>query len=210
MSQQFSELEQNKLKDMLLVYEWGQKMMLTKMQILFDSLAYFQNNSPIEHIKHRIKGVSNIAEKLCRLNLELSAENAVKHLQDIAGIRIICSYAKDIFYLVDMIKSIPGTKLLAEKDYISKPKESGYRSFHLILEIEVFYSGMTERLPIEVQLRTAAMDFWASLEHKVRYKYKDHIPKQLNDELVSCADKIAELDDRMYLIHDIINLINQS
>jgi putative GTP pyrophosphokinase len=126
-----------------------------------------------------------------------------------AGIRIICSYAKDIYSLVDILKSLPDTKILSEKDYISNPKPSGYRSFHIIMEIPVYYSGKTEEIPVEVQIRTAAMDFWATLEHKVRYKYNEHIPQHLSDELSICADKIAELDDRMFLIHDIISLINQ-
>ena len=130
-------------------------------------------------------------------------------IPDIAGIRIICSYAKDIYYLVDILKSIPDTQVLIEKDYVNHPKQSGYRSYHIIMEVPVFYSEKTEVIPVEIQLRTAAMDFWATLEHKVRYKYKEHIPKHLSDELIICADKIAELDHRMFLIHDIISLINQ-
>jgi putative GTP pyrophosphokinase len=104
---------------------------------------------------------------------------------------------------------MPDAKVLKEKDYVGNPKPSGYRSYHLIMEIPVYYSGKTEAIPIEFQIRTNAMDFWATLEHKVRYKYKEHIPGHLCDELVLCADKIAELDDRMFLIHDIISLINQ-
>jgi putative GTP pyrophosphokinase len=202
--------EHSALKDTLLVYELGQKLLLTKMQIIFESLKHFQNNNPIEHIKARIKSPENIASKLNRLNLEITAENAKKHLTDIAGIRIICSYAKDIYYLADVLKSIPDTNVLTEKDYVSYPKQSGYRSFHVIMETPVFHSGKTEVIPVEVQLRTTAMDFWATLEHKVRYKYKEHIPKHLSDELSICAEKIAELDNRMYLIHDIISLINQN
>jgi putative GTP pyrophosphokinase len=112
--------------------------------------------------------------------------------------------------LADILKSIPDTNVLTEKDYVSYPKQSGYRSFHVIMETPVFNSGKTEVIPVEVQLRTTAMDFWATLEHKVRYKYNEHIPKHLSDELSICAEKIAELDNRMYLIHDIISLINQN
>ena len=209
MSVFFSDEELPKINDILLVYEWGQKLLMTRMQVIFDSLKHFQNNSPIEHIKARIKSPENIAKKLKNLNLEITAENARKVLTDIAGIRIICSYAKDIYDLVDILKSIPATNVLTEKDYISNPKKSGYRSFHLIMKTPVFYSGKTDIIPVEIQLRTAAMDFWATLEHKVRYKYNEHIPKHLSDELSICADKIAELDNRMFLIHDIISLINQ-
>jgi len=205
----FSDEENKKMQDLLLMYEWGQKLLMTKMQIIFDALNHFQNLYPIEHVKSRIKSIENIAKKLENLKLEITAENAAKHVKDIAGIRIICSYGKDIYHLAELIKTIPDTKVVAEKDYVSKPKDSGYRSFHLILDIPVFYSGKNEVIPVEIQLRTAAMDFWATLEHKVRYKYREHIPKHLCDELIICADKIAELDDRMYLIHEIISLINQ-
>ena len=205
----FSDEEYLKIKDILLVYEWGQKLLMTKMQVIFDSIKHFQNNSPIEHIKSRIKAPENIAIKLNNLNMDLTAENARNVLTDIAGIRIICSYAKDIYYLVDVLRSIPDTQILTEKDYVSNPKKSGYRSYHVIIEVPVFFSGKTEVIPVEIQLRTAAMDFWASLEHKVRYKYQEHIPKHLSDELIICAEKIAELDNRMFLIHDIISLINQ-
>jgi putative GTP pyrophosphokinase len=205
----FPDDEFPKIKNTILVYEWGQKLLMAKMQVLFDALQNFQNSSGIEHIKARIKSPQDIAKKLQTLNVEITAENAKKYITDIAGIRIICSYSKDIYYLVDIIKSIPDTQALREKDYICSPKQSGYRSFHLIMEIPVFYSGKNEVVPVEIQLRTAAMDFWATLEHKVRYKYKEHIPKHLNDELIICAEKIAELDERMFLIHDIISLINQ-
>lgn len=205
----FSEDEYVKMKNLLLVYEWGQKLLMTKLQVLIDALGNFQNSSPVEHLKTRIKSPQSIAQKLYKLNLEINADNAKAHLTDIAGIRIICSFAKDIYSLVDVLRSIPDTKILTEKDYIENPKPGGYRSYHVIMEIPVFYSGKTEEIPVEVQIRTAAMDFWATLEHKVRYKYKEQIPKHLSDELVICADKIAELDNRMFLIHDIISLINQ-
>ena len=209
MQARFSDEEFAKLKKILIVYEWGLKILLTKMQIIYEDLANSRNASPIEHFKGRIKAPESIAEKLLGLGLEITAENARKRLSDIAGIRIICSFAKDIYSMVDILKSMPDANVRREKDYVSNPKPSGYRSFHLIIEIPVFYSGKTEGIPVEIQIRTAAMDFWATLEHKVRYKYKEHIPQHLKDELVTCADKISELDDRMFLIHDIISLINQ-
>ncbi|MCL2092678.1 MAG: GTP pyrophosphokinase family protein [Treponema sp.] len=184
-------------------------LLLSKMQVIFDSLKHFQHSNPIEKISSRVKAPENIEKKLLNLGYEASPENARKYLTDIAGIRIICSYAKDIYHLADLIRSIPDIQVTIEKDYISSPKPSGYRSYHMIIEIPVYYSSKTEVVPVEVQLRTAAMDFWASLEHRVRYKYQEHIPKHLSDELVICADKIADLDKRMFLIHDIISLINQ-
>ena len=205
----FSDDEFMKLKKILLVYEWGLKTLLTKMQILCEDLSNLRGISPIEHFKGRLKPPESIAGKLHKLNMEITADNAREHLRDIAGIRLICAFAKDVFYLVDILKSMPDIKVLKEKDYVGNPKPSGYRSYHLIVETAVFCSGKTEAIPVEIQIRTAAMDFWASLEHKVKYKYNEHIPQHLKDELVICANKISELDDRMFLIHDIISLINQ-
>ena len=144
------------------------------------------------------------------MELERTAANAREHVQDIAGIRIICAYARDIYYLVDILKSLPDVKTLDEEDYVSNPKPSGYRSFHLTLEVPVYYSGKTEGVPIEVQVRTSAMDFWATLEHKVRYKYKGRVPQDICDELVACAEKTDDLDNRMYLINEIISSANQA
>jgi putative GTP pyrophosphokinase len=209
MTVRFTDEEFVQLKDLLLVYEWGQRILLTKLNIVNEDLKHFQDNSPIEYIKGRIKTPTSIAEKLQRLNVDITAESAKNTLKDIAGVRIICPFAKDIYYLVDILKAMPEVNVIDEKDYVSNPKPSGYRSYHVIIEIPVFYQGKTENVPVEVQIRTEAMNFWSTLEHKARYKYKDHIPRHLSDELIVCAEKIAELDDRMFLIHDIITLINQ-
>jgi len=209
MSIRFSSEEFIKLKNLLFIYEWGQKTLLTKLSIMQDDFKNFQETSPIEYVKGRIKSPESIAEKLHKLNVEITAENVSKYLKDVAGVRIICSYAKDIHYLVGLLRAMPDVNILDEKDYVSKPKPSGYRSYHVIVEIPVFFSGKTKYVTVEVQLRTEAMNFWSTLEHKVRYKYQDHIPQHLCDELVVCADKIAELDNRMFLIHEIISLINE-
>jgi len=209
MSIRFSEEEFAKLKDLLLIYEWGQRTLLTKLNIMHDDFKNFQESNPIEYIRGRMKSPESIAQKLHKLNLEITAENAKKHLNDVAGVRIICPFAKDIHHLIDIIRVMPGVNILEERDYVSKPKPSGYRSYHLILEVPVFCSGKIENVVIEVQIRTEAMNFWSTLEHKARYKYRDHVPEHLGDELVVCADKIAELDQRMFLIHEIISLINQ-
>ncbi|MCL2367821.1 MAG: GTP pyrophosphokinase family protein [Oscillospiraceae bacterium] len=209
MSIRFSQEEFALLKDQLLIYEWGQRTLLTKLNIMQEDFKNFQESNPIEYIKGRIKSPESIAAKLHKLNLEITAENVKNHLKDVAGIRIICPFAKDIHYLIGLLRTMPDVNILDEKDYVSNPKPSGYRSYHVILEIPVFYSGQTEHVVIELQIRTEAMNFWSTLEHKARYKYQDHIPQHLCDELVLCADKIAELDNRMFLIHEIISLINQ-
>ena len=209
MSVRFSLEEFAELKNLLIVYEWGQRTLLTKLNIMCEDFKNFQENNPIENIKGRIKSPESIAQKLHKMNVAITANNAQKYLKDIAGIRIICSYAKDIYHLVDLLRSMPDVNILDEKDYVGTPKPSGYRSYHVIMETPVFYSGKTEDITVEVQIRTEAMNFWSTLEHKARYKYQEHIPQHLCDELVICADKIAELDNRMYLIHEIISLINQ-
>jgi len=209
MSVRFSDEEYPKLKNMLLVYEWGQRTLLTKLSIIREDLLNYGDNNPIENIKGRIKSPDSIARKLHGKGIEITAGNAKKHLRDIAGVRIICPFSKDIYYLMDLLRAMRDTNILSEKDYVTNPKPSGYRSYHVIMEIPVFYSGKTESVPVELQIRTEAMNFWATLEHKAKYKYKEHVPQHLSDELVICADKIAELDHRMFLIHDIITLINQ-
>ena len=209
MSVRFSEEEFARLKSLLVAYEWGQRTLLTRLDIMHEDFRTFQENNPIEHIRGRIKSPESIAQKLHKLNLDITADNAKKYIKDIAGIRIICPFARDIYYLIGILRSMPDINILEEKDYVGSPKQSGYRSYHVIMEIPVFYSGKTELITIEVQIRTEAMNFWATLEHKARYKYMEHIPNHLCDELVVCADKIAELDERMFLIHEIISLINQ-
>jgi len=210
MSVRFSDEEFAKLKNLMLIYEWGQRVLLTKLNIIHEDLRAFQGSNPIEHIKGRIKSPESIAQKLLKLNVDITAQSAKENLKDVAGIRIICPFAKDIYYLAGLLRAIPDVNILEEKDYVSNPKPSGYRSYHVIMEVPVFYSGQNELIPVELQIRTEAMNFWASLEHKVRYKYNEHIPQHLCDELVACANKISELDERMFLIHEIISLINQN
>jgi len=209
MSERFGGEESLRLKKLLLVYEWGQRTLLTKLSIIHEDLVNSGDSSPIESVKSRIKSPDSIARKLRGKGLDVTADNAKKHLRDIAGVRVICPFSKDIYYLVDLLRGMSGTSILREKDYVTSPKPSGYRSFHVIMEVPVFYSGRTENVPVELQIRTEAMNFWATLEHKAKYKYNEHVPRHLSDELVICADKIAELDKRMFLIHEIIALINQ-
>ncbi|MCL2401552.1 MAG: GTP pyrophosphokinase family protein [Oscillospiraceae bacterium] len=209
MSVRFSVEEFAKLKKLLPVYEWGLRTLLTKLNIIHEDLKDFQDNHSIEYIRSRMKAPESIAQKLYEMNVDITTDNAKKYLRDIAGLRIICPFAKDIYFLADLLKSMPAVNILEEKDYVSNPKPSGYRSYHLILELPVFFSGKTEYITVEIQIRTEAMNFWATLEHKARYKYREHIPKHLSDELIVIADKIAALDDRMFKIHEIISLINQ-
>ncbi|MCL2856929.1 MAG: GTP pyrophosphokinase family protein [Oscillospiraceae bacterium] len=204
----FNEVEFEQVKALSLVYEWAHRTLMTKLNIISEDLAS-SGNSPIESIHGRMKSLTSIAGKLAKMGVPLTAENAKIHLRDIGGIRIICHFSQDIHYIISLLRQMPSVKILDEKDYITKPKPSGYRSYHVIMEVPIFYSGKTESIPVEIQLRTQAMNFWASLEHKARYKYQDHVPAHLSDELVAIAEKIDKLDRRMATIHEIITLINQ-
>jgi putative GTP pyrophosphokinase len=209
MSIRFSNEEFEKLKKLLSVYDWGLRTLMTKLNIIHEDLRNYQNNSAIDFIHSRIKAPESIAQKLYELKLDITAENAGEYVRDIAGVRIICPFAKDIYFLADLIRSMPGVDIVEEKDYIGKPKSSGYRSYHIILKIPIFFSGKTEDVTVEIQIRTEAMNFWATLEHRARYKFREHIPRHLSDELAVIAGKIAELDHRMFTIHEIISLINE-
>jgi len=205
----FDDVEFEKLKNLLHIYEWGLRTLKTKMHIVDEDLKNFQHRDAIDYIASRIKTPQSIAGKLHNLGAPLTAEAASENLFDIAGMRILCPFLDDIHFLVNIIRNMPDINILSEKDYITNPKPSGYRSYHIILEVPVFFNGKAERVKVEVQIRTEAMNFWSTLEHKVRYKYKGDIPKHLSDELAEIAGKIDELDNRMHLIHEIISLINE-
>jgi len=205
----FSDEEFIKLKDVLLVYEWAKRTLLTKLDILNESLKQFQQKQAIEQIKGRLKSPESIARKLNRLNHEITSDNAIAYLKDIAGVRIICPFAKDIYYLVELLRTMPELTVLEEKDYVSNPKPSGYRSYHIIIEVPVFYCEKTTNIPVEIQIRTEAMNFWSTLEHRAKYQYAGKIPTHLSDALVMCANQTAELDERMFLIHEIVSSINK-
>ena len=202
MNARFNDDEFAKLKKILMIYEWGQRTLLTKLEIIQEDQRLHQNNSPIEHIMHRIKTPESIARKLHALKKGVTAKCAREHLRDIAGIRIICPFARDIAIMVDILRAMPETHITQEKDYVTNPKPSGYRGYHVIMEVPVFYSGHTEDVAVEVQIRTEAMNFWATLEHNARYKFDKDIPERLRNSLVACAEQTAELDAKMFSIHD--------
>lgn len=195
-----------KLKEHLIIYKCALLNFATRIDILIEDFSSFHVYNPIDHVKSRIKSPESIAHKLNRQGFDMTAENAIKNLTDIAGVRCICYYTKDIFFMADVLKRQPDFQVRSEKDYVTRPKPSGYRSLHLILDVPIHMADKSETLPIEVQIRTQAMDFWASLEHKVKYKYRDRMPDHLSKELVDCAQKIADLDERMYLIQEIVDM----
>lgn len=182
------------------LYEFAIEEVATKLRILTEEFKIFHSVSPVEHIKTRVKEPRSIVTKLKKKGIEPTPENAMKHLHDIAGVRIVCSFTSDIYKIYDMLTKQDDIKLLASKDYIENPKESGYQSLHMIIAIPVFLSDGPVEVKVEIQLRTIAMDFWASLEHKLKYKYYDSAPKHISNELRECADIINDLDSRMLRI----------
>ena len=174
----------------------------TKLEILDDEFQMKHKRNPIHHMQTRMKSIQSMMEKLQRKHESVSIASAVTNLTDIAGVRVICSYIQDIYTVADLLTSQDDVKVLRVRDYIKDPKPNGYRSLHLVLEIPVFLSEGRILVPVEVQIRTIAMDFWASLEHSLRYKAEGQVTEEVSQELLQTASDIAALDQRMQLIHD--------
>lgn len=191
-------------KTIMFLYNAALKEVETKLEILNDEFQHVHQYNPIEHIKTRIKTPESIVKKLKRYGYETSVENMIKHINDIAGVRLICSFTSDIYRLAAMIGNQSDLKVVSIKDYIKNPKESGYKSFHMLLSVPVFLSDSVVETKVEVQIRTIAMDFWASLEHKIYYKFEGHAPAYISHELRECADMIADLDDKMLSLNEAI------
>jgi putative GTP pyrophosphokinase len=189
----------------LLIYKFALDEVQTKLNILNEEFMVIHKRSPIEHIKSRVKTVESITEKLTRRGYDVSIENAEEYLNDIAGIRVVCSFYSDIYTIYDLLRKQSDIHIIEVKDYIKNPKTNGYRSLHLIIEIPVYLSYGLRRVRVEVQIRTIAMDFWASLEHKIYYKFNKSIPSEIIGELKECADMVNYLDDRLLRINEKVN-----
>ena len=191
-------------KTIMFLYNAALKEVETKLEILNNEFQHVHQYNPIEHIKTRIKTPESIVKKLKRYGYETSVENMIKYINDIAGVRLICSFTSDIYRLASMIGNQSDLKVLSIKDYIRNPKESGYKSFHMLLSVPVFLSDSVVETKVEVQIRTIAMDFWASLEHKIYYKFEGRAPEYISEDLKACADMVSELDDKMLSLNDAI------
>jgi len=181
----------------------------TKLRVLDEEFSVRADRNPIQTIKSRIKKPISIIEKLQSRGLEVTVENMRDKLTDIAGVRVICSFVEDIYMLSDLLLSQDDIKIVEIKDYIKNPKPNGYRSLHLILEVPIFLSEEKKHMVVEVQFRTIAMDFWASLEHQLKYKKKIENPERIAIELKKCADVITEVDMRMQDIRYMIDEVEQ-
>ncbi len=188
-------------QQLMLLYEGGIKQITTKLDILNREHRVRGMRTPIETVKSRLKTPKSIAQKLSRRGIALSIDSIVDNLNDVAGVRVICPYISDIYSVRDMLLSQADIRLYQEKDYIKNPKPNGYRSLHLVVEVPVYLSDSRQMVRVEIQIRTIAMDFWASLEHEIHYKTDaEEIPAGIVQELSQCADIIAQTDSRMEAI----------
>jgi putative GTP pyrophosphokinase len=194
----------------MMSYKFALDEMNTKIDILKQEFQYFHDYNPIEHIKSRLKTPENILKKAYRKGCELSLKSMKENIRDIAGIRITCAFISDIYKLSNMLQNQKDVTVVECKDYIENPKPNGYKSLHLILQIPVFMSDRMENVYVEVQIRTIAMDFWASLEHKIYYKYNKEIPEDLLEELKEAANTVSQLDMKMERINREINRYKKS
>lgn len=188
--------------ELMMRYRCAMLEVKTKLDVLNNQLSLDSDRNPFESINCRIKTVSSIVEKLNRKGCEISAGSIEKNLNDVAGIRVICSFPEDIYILADELCSQDDIRLIEKKDYIKNPKPNGYRSLHLIVEIPIFLMTEKKYMRVEVQFRTIAMDFWASLEHKLKYKKNiEGDIDEISEELRCCAEEISRLDLKMQEIH---------
>lgn len=197
--------ELQKLDNLMIKYISALKVLETQLQIINDDFKYIKKYNPIEHIKTRIKSADSIINKLYKDNLDFTIENVEKYINDIVGVRIICSFESDVFELIEIIRNSNIIHVINEKDFISKPKDSGYRSYHLIVEIPVEFINEKVMVKAEIQIRTMAMDLWASLDHKLRYK-SNYCTDEIKTKLVKISDDLHNIDDEM---RDMVTLENK-
>ena len=191
-------------KSIMFLYDSALKEINTKIEILNNEFVQINDYNPIEHVKARLKTPESIVKKLKRSGYAVTIENMVEKLSDIAGIRIICSFTQDIYQIADMIARQKDVSVLYVKDYIRQPKPNGYKSYHMVVTIPIYLTAGPVETKVEIQIRTVAMDFWASLEHKIYYKFEGNAPASLQAELKACADMVDMLDAKMFSLNQSI------
>ncbi|MGD7045675.1 GTP pyrophosphokinase [Jeotgalibacillus proteolyticus] len=206
---QMKELK-NELVRFMMLYKFALDELNTKIDILKQEFHYIHDYNPIEHVTSRIKSPESIIKKVHKKGYSFTLPHIKENIKDIAGIRITCSFISDIYELSNMLQNQQDIKICEVKDYIKNPKPNGYQSLHLLLEVPVFMSDRVENVCVEVQIRTIAMDFWASLEHKIYYKYNKEVPQKLVDELKEAALSAAQLDRKMEGIQKEMNQLKDT
>ncbi len=202
------ETNSHDLRMAMLPYSSALKVVNMYIDTITDELFAYKKHNPIEHVKSRLKRPSSIARKLEKKGLEPTLENAIEYIDDIAGIRIVCQFQDDIYKVAKVIQNFDNVRVIQIKDYIKEPKENGYRSYHMHVEIPVRMLNEEQWVQVEIQLRTVAMDFWASLEHKIRYKNESEIPDSISSELKLCATLVEKMDAEMQFLNNEIELLD--
>lgn len=200
----------DKEKELMLKYSFALEVLKTEINILIKNYEYKNNYNPVEHIKSRIKSKESAIKKLDKKGYDLTYENLEKHVHDMVGIRIVCSFMSDVYEIINLIKGSKQFKILEEKDYINDPKDSGYSSYHINLLVPIHLDNKIEYVEAEVQVRTIAMDFWASLDHKISYKFPSEIPDEVKEEMFNCSLDIRTLDDKMENLSQIMKKYNNN
>lgn len=191
-------------KTVMLIYNSALKEVGTKLEILNDEFQHVHQYNPIEYIKSRIKSPEGIVKKLKRYGYESTISNMTEYVNDIAGIRIVCSFISDIYRMAEMIGRQNDLTVVSVKDYIKHPKKSGYRSYHMLVTIPIFLSDRVIDTKVEIQIRTIAMDFWASLEHKIYYKFEGNAPEYISRDLRECSGMVSMLDAKMLSLNEAV------
>ena len=186
-------------------YVYAKKMLETELEILINEFYRKHKYNPVEHLKSRIKSEESIKKKLIKNGHEVNAENMYKYINDIIGIRIVCSFITDVYDIVSVISNSHNIEILQKKDYISKPKDTGYSSYHLIVNVPIYLQNQVKYVKAEIQIRTSAMDFWASLAHKMQYKFPNEIPEDVKKQMYEYSLIVKELDKKMLSLNEIVN-----
>ena len=199
--------EDKELEGLILKYTAALKTLETQISILLQDYEHRNNYNPVEHIKSRIKSYDSATKKLISRGYELTTKNIEEHVHDMVGLRIVCSFLSDVYEIVKIIENSDQITIRDKKDYITNPKDTGYYSYHLLVYVPVYLIDGVTLVEAEIQIRTVAMDFWASLDHKITYKFKGEIPEEIKEGMHKCAEDIHALDQKMLKLNNEMQII---
>ena len=195
---------EKEFKDVMLKYNFAKKRLETELSILIDEYEFTHGYNPVEHIKFRIKSYDSAIKKLKKKHQDITMENLVRYVNDMIGVRIVCSFVSDVYEIINLIKSSNQFIVKNESDYIKNPKDSGYTSYHINILVPIHLVDKVEYIEAEIQIRTVAMDCWASLDHKLRYKLPSSIPPELEQEMMLRAEEMMDMDKKMDQLNDMV------
>ena len=195
----------NEIDYLMVKYEFALEELITQLKIEIKEYEFNNNKQIVEHIKTRIKSKESAIKKLESKGYEISIDNLQKHVHDMVGVRIVCSFLPDVYDIVNIIENAKNLRIKEKRDYIENPKKSGYSSYHMIVEVPIYLENGIEYIEAEIQIRTMAMDFWASLDHKLQYKFSEVLPEEVKKEMYECSLATKRLDNEMLGLHEIVN-----